>query len=83
MKMPQFILNAISFVEDKFTTDTAELIAHLSKLEAKIEAAIAKDTHKAQGLALQAMQLNSALRSTDANLNAAYKMLHNVSGLTK
>jgi hypothetical protein len=82
MKTPQFILDAIAFIKDKFTTDTAELITKLNKLEAQIEAAIAKDTRKAQQLTIAAQQLNAALRSTDANLNAAYKMLHNVASLT-
>lgn len=78
-----YIAEAKAWVIDKFTTDTAELITELSKLEAKIERSIAKDLKKAEKLSEAAKALNEALLQKDRNLNAAYKLLHNVTELTK
>lgn len=69
-------------IVDLFTTDTAELIGHMVKLEAKIEKAIEKDARKGEQLAAAAQALNAALKANDRNLNAAYKMLHQVNSLT-
>lgn len=68
---------------DRFTTDTSELIEKLFKLEAKIEKAIEKDRRKGAMLVEQAALVNQALRNNDRNLNAAYKLLNNVSELTR
>jgi glutaredoxin 2 len=68
---------------DRFTDDTAGLLSQVAQLEAKIEAAIDKDLRKGEKLVQSAQALNNAILSNDKNLNAAYKLLNGITGLTR
>lgn len=81
--MNKIIQNIKLAVIDRFTTDTAELIGKFRKLEARIEASIAKDTRKLMQLRQIELSVAAARKAKDASVNAAYKMLHNVSELTR
>lgn len=68
---------------DRITADTAILISQLAKLEAKVEKAIAKDLRKLKELTAAEKAIASAKQVTNKNVDAAYKLLHNVTSLTR
>lgn len=68
---------------DRFTPNAAGLIATVTKMEAKIERTIDKDTRALASLEASRRAIVSTAAVVDADLNAAYKLLHNVSQLTR
>ena len=67
----------------RFTQTTAQVVGSIVKLEAKLEAAINKDMIRLNELADLRNLVEAARNKTDNDVNAAYKLLHNVSVLTR
>lgn len=68
---------------DRFTPTLSGLLASLNKLEVQIETAIDKGERDLEGLAASAAALVRACEAKNIELNSAYKLLHNVSGLVR
>jgi hypothetical protein len=66
-------------VVDFFTPGTGALLDSLCFLEARIEAAIAKDLRKGERLAEDARITDFDIRMNNRNLDAAYKLIHSLS----
>lgn len=81
-KITAFLAALKLAIIDRFTTDTAELIAKLAKLEAKIEQAIAKDEKKLAQLDDMARSIAAAKDLKNTQVDRAYKLLHNVTSFT-
>jgi hypothetical protein len=77
------IETVIAAIKDKLTTDTAELLVKLSKLEKQIEKAIAKDLRHLSTLKNAEFAIQAQIKGKNRNVDVAYKLLNNVSGLTK
>lgn len=63
--------------------DTSSVLAEFKKLEAKIEGAIQNDMAKLGHLTNLSAAIEAAKRDTNAGIDAAYKLLHSVTELTK
>lgn len=83
--MDKIIFAIVGFfadIKERFAPDCSEVVASVVKLEARIEAAIRKDTGKLMALRAAADAIEAQRSATDAAQNAAYRLLNKISGLT-
>jgi hypothetical protein len=68
---------------DMFTPSLTTIASLFSKMERAIERSIDKQSRRLEQLALAENSIRQARIAADKELNSAYKLLNNVSGLTK
>jgi hypothetical protein len=81
--MNTYLARLVALVRNKLTPSANTLIANFRKMEAKIEATIAKETARLDGLYRAEIAIKNAKMTANAELDAVYKLLHNLTGLTK
>lgn len=77
-----YVALLIDNIRDRFTPDTAGLIASLRKLEAKIERSINKSYRNLANMKAARDRLDRQMVDTNASLDGALKLLHKVSDLS-
>ena len=82
-RIASFLKSLFAPIANRLTPNTAQVVASVIKLETKLEAAIAKDLVRLGELADLSKLVTAARDKTDSDVNAAYKLLHNVSSLTR
>lgn len=73
----------IQRLRDALTPSVGSIVSSISKLEAKLEASIKKELTKLQGLRQLQINVNNQIEVRNRDLDAAYRLLHNVSKVTK
>jgi transcription termination factor NusB len=70
-------------ITDRITPNVAGLLTKIAKIEATIENAIDRDVRKLAVVQQAITDLTALRKAVDADVNAAYKLLHNIGGLVK
>lgn len=81
--MKNVINTVIARVKAIVSPTVGDLLASVAKFEAKVEKAISKAHRDLEITSVIARQVADKTMALNAELDAAYKLLHKVSGLTK
>jgi hypothetical protein len=85
--MYNYIKNIVASIKqwfaDRFTPSVHTLVGALVKIENALEKAISKETRALEGLHVTRITIAEAIDTKNKVLDKSYKLLNNVSNLTK
>lgn len=70
-------------ITDRITPNVAGLLTKIAKVEVTIEKAIDRDVRKLAVVQQAITDLTALRKAVDEDVNAAYKLLHNIGSLVK
>lgn len=70
-------------IVDRFTPNVSTILGEIAKIEAKIEQAIDKSGRQLANLHAAEAAIVDAKYAMNAEMNASYKLLHNISSMLR